>query len=350
MPRSAKGASRKRKASGRGGAKRLDYKLFVLSSLVLVLFSLIVVLILTQKPPVSESVFAPSEEPWESEAPEASGAAPSPGESPEASPGPSLGPEESSVPPRKSPAPSPRRPTPGPLPSASPRRGGELVIVIDDVGHNSYQLEPFLALPFDITFAVLPGLPHTKECVKMLQAAGREYILHMPMEAIDGSDPGPLALTSGMSPKELHDALAAALERVPGARGMNNHMGSATTRDLAAMRHVLRFAKKRKLYFLDSRTIGETVARKAAHLEGYSVWERDVFLDNAQDKTSIRAMTEEGKKVASTSGRAVMIGHVWSAELAQTLMDLYPELVEEGYDLTTISKIMLDKDDEGPRD
>jgi uncharacterized protein len=337
MPRSVKGASRKRNASGRGGAKKLDYKLFVLSSLVLVLFALLVVLILTQNPPVSESIFAPSEEPWESEAPVAS-------------PAPSATPGESPVPPRKSPAPSPRRPAPSPLRTASPRRGGEIVIVIDDVGHNSYQLEPFLDLPFDLTFAVLPGLPHTKECVKMLEAAGRDYILHMPMEAIDGSDPGPLALTSGMSPKELHDALASALEQVPGALGMNNHMGSATTRDLAAMRHVLRFAKKRKLYFLDSRTISESAARKAAHLEGYSVWERDVFLDNAPDKASIRAMAEEGKKVASSSGRAVMIGHVWSSELAQALMDLYPELVEEGYDLTTISKIMMDKDDEGPRD
>jgi len=37
----------------------------------------------------------------------------------------------------------------------------------------------------------------------------------------------------------------------------------------------------------------------------------------------------------------VMIGHVWSAELAQTLADVYPNLIEEGYSLSTISKYMM---------
>ncbi len=36
-----------------------------------------------------------------------------------------------------------------------------------------------------------------------------------------------------------------------------------------------------------------------------------------------------------------MIGHVWSAELAQTLMDIYPQLIEEGYSLSTISHYMI---------
>jgi polysaccharide deacetylase 2 family uncharacterized protein YibQ len=48
-----------------------------------------------------------------------------------------------------------------------------------------------------------------------------------------------------------------------------------------------------------------------------------------------------GKKKAEKSGAAVMIGHVWSAELAQTLSDLYPMLVEEGFSLSTISRVML---------
>jgi hypothetical protein len=41
-----------------------------------------------------------------------------------------------------------------------------------------------------------------------------------------------------------------------------------------------------------------------------------------------------------------MIGHVWSAELAQTLSDLYPQLVEQGFSLSTISRIMMDGDDD----
>ncbi len=369
MPRQAKRSSPRRKSSGRGGGKRSAFTLFALSTLVFILFSLIVLLILIQKPPVGESAFAPSDGPWEATAPTAGAETePSPEETPSEGPVPAgtFEPTATATPepepafpgteetPAKSPkrSPAPRRsPKPRPAPSASkPPFSGrpELVIVIDDVGHNSYQLEPFLALPFDVTFAVLPGLPHTEECVKMLKAAGKEYILHMPMEAIDGSDPGPGAIRSGMSPREIHAALDDAFQRVPGAAGMNNHMGSTISRDLPTMRHVLRFAKQRGIYYLDSRTIGGSVAGEAAELEKCSYWERDVFLDNAPDKESLRMMMKEGTKVASATGRAVMIGHVWSAELAQTLMELYPELVEEGYDLAAISRIMREKDDEGP--
>ena len=45
-------------------------------------------------------------------------------------------------------------------------------------------------------------------------------------------------------------------------------------------------------------------------------------------------------------GYAIMIGHVWSAELAQTLSDLYPQLVDQGFSLSTISRIMMDGDDD----
>ena len=46
-----------------------------------------------------------------------------------------------------------------------------------------------------------------------------------------------------------------------------------------------------------------------------------------------------------------MIGHVWSADLAATLRELYPELIDQGYSLATVSKIMLGTlDDEDTRD
>ncbi|HEY9054020.1 MAG TPA: divergent polysaccharide deacetylase family protein, partial [Rectinemataceae bacterium] len=38
-----------------------------------------------------------------------------------------------------------------------------LIFVIDDAGYSMAQLEPFLKLPFPITIAVLPGVPHSAE-------------------------------------------------------------------------------------------------------------------------------------------------------------------------------------------
>jgi len=46
-----------------------------------------------------------------------------------------------------------------PIPDIVPvETRGALYFVIDDVGNNLFQLKPFLKLPMNITFAVLPGL------------------------------------------------------------------------------------------------------------------------------------------------------------------------------------------------
>jgi hypothetical protein len=216
-----------------------------------------------------------------------------------------------------------------------------LIIVIDDAGHNIEQLEPFLKLPFPITLAVLPGLGYSKESAERIVAAGKELILHQPMQALGGSDPGPGAITLDMTAEEASNVLLDNIDALPGIVGLNNHMGSAVTRDPVFMRAVLDIAKMRGIYYLDSLTSSGTATAVLCKEMELPYWERDVFLDNSGDKQSILHALEEGKKTAKDQGAAVMIGHVWSAELAQTLMDIYPQLIEEGYSLSTISHYMI---------
>jgi polysaccharide deacetylase 2 family uncharacterized protein YibQ len=214
------------------------------------------------------------------------------------------------------------------------------------------ELEPFLKLPFPLTVAVLPQLPYSVKASIAVRAAGKELILHQPMAAIGGQNPGPGAILADCSPEEAARIVTANLETVPGAVGMNNHMGSAVTTEPPIMEAVAAIAKRRGIYYLDSLTISGTASREAALREGIRYWERDVFLDNAQDRANILRAVEDGKKRADSGRPAVMIGHVWSAELAQTLMDLYPHLVDEGYSLSTISSYMLSEsaDDADSRD
>ena len=223
---------------------------------------------------------------------------------------------------------------------------GVLVFVIDDAGYNEWQLEPFLALPGPITIAVLPGLPYTRKAGELVQAAGKELILHQPMEALGGLDPGPGVIRADMDDVTIRTILRQNLEELPGVVGMNNHMGSKTTSDVRVMSTVLDEVASGGLYFLDSLTIGDSVVQSVASLMRQSTWERTVFLDNTPDKASILHYIAEGTKVAEKRGYAVMIGHVWSAGLAQTLADLYPQLMEQGFSLSTISRIMMDKDDD----
>jgi hypothetical protein len=161
------------------------------------------------------------------------------------------------------------------------------------------------------------------------------------MEALGGNNPGPGAIFLSMDPALARETLRKNLDSLPGLSGVNNHMGSAITRSAPHMESILDLVKERGIYYLDSLTTQDTVTAEFCAANQIPYWERDVFLDNSGDRQSILRALEEGKQEASKKGAAVLIGHVWSSELAQTLMDIYPKLVEEGYSLSTISKFMI---------
>ncbi|NLJ45288.1 MAG: hypothetical protein GX430_01840 [Treponema sp.] len=253
------------------------------------------------------------------------------------------------------PAPSEGQPvsavrSPGGVPERPKPPKGKLVLVIDDAGHNLRDLEPFLAFPGPLTIAVLPRLPYSEEAALRAQAAGKEVLLHQPMEALGGEDPGPGAIRLGMDDLEVAAVIAENLATVPGAAGMNNHMGSAVSRDSRLMEAVLEAARASGLYYLDSLTVSDSVLHSVASRLNLKTWERDVFLDNYPERAAMLKQLDEGVKRAEKKGLSVMIGHVWSAELAQTLIDLYPGLIEQGFSLSTISRIMLEDSDEDSGD
>jgi len=217
---------------------------------------------------------------------------------------------------------------------------GSLVFVIDDVGYNLRELEPFLKFPGPLTLAVLPGLAYSAEAARRIRAAGKEVFLHQPMEATGGQNPGPGAIRSGMSRDEIRAVVNRNLDEIWPVAGINNHEGSRITGDEDAMETVLALCRERGILFLDSRTTAETAAPKAARQLGMSIGERDVFVDNVQKKESMIAYINTGLAKAEKNGSAIMIGHVWSPALAPLLSELYPKLEEEGYSLSPASKVI----------
>jgi polysaccharide deacetylase 2 family uncharacterized protein YibQ len=212
--------------------------------------------------------------------------------------------------------------------------------VIDDAGNNLRELEPFLRFPGPLTIAVLPGLPNSAEAARRIRAAGKEVFLHQPMEAIGGQNPGPGAVYTGMSREEIRAVIKRNLEEIGPVAGMNNHQGSKITMDAELMETVLALCREQGIYFLDSRTTADTVVPLVARRMGITIGERDVFLDNIQERASMIRYVEDGLRRADQRGSAVMIGHTWSAELADTLESLYPDLVARGYSLSTISRLL----------
>jgi polysaccharide deacetylase 2 family uncharacterized protein YibQ len=226
-----------------------------------------------------------------------------------------------------------------------PGSAGRLYIVIDDAGYSLSDLENFLSFPGALTIAVLPHLRYSRETAARVQEAGQDVLLHLPMEPESGLDPGPGAILVSQSEDEIRKAVRAAIQSVPGAIGANNHMGSRATANVRVMETVLSQLSDHNLFFLDSRTTPETLAARVAEQTGIHVMERDVFLDNEPDKDAIREAFIQGMQVAADKGHAVMIGHLMVSELAEVLAEVYPFVLEEGFDLYHLSDLLPSRDE-----
>jgi len=217
---------------------------------------------------------------------------------------------------------------------------GTLVFIIDDAGNNLKELEPFLHIQFPFTIAVLPGLPHSAEAARRIRESGKEVILHQPMEAIGGQEPGPGAIYSGMSAAEIRAVLSRNVEEIGPVAGMNNHQGSKITMDKEAMQTILAFCNEKGICFIDSRTTADTVVPSVANQMGIKIAERNVFIDNEQNKNAMLRYISSGLARAQKSGSAVLIGHTWSPDLAPLLAEQFPDFIEQGYTLKTASDII----------
>jgi polysaccharide deacetylase 2 family uncharacterized protein YibQ len=217
---------------------------------------------------------------------------------------------------------------------------GRLVFVIDDAGNNLQELEPFLRFPGPLTIAVLPGLPHSVEAARRIRAAGKEILLHQPMEALGGQNPGPGAVFAGMGDEEIRSIVNKNLDEIWPVAGINNHEGSRVTMDERAMETILEICRERGILFLDSRTTAGTAVPAAARRLGMKIGERDVFLDNSQNRESILNYLNTGLGKAEQSGAAIMIGHTWSPALAPLLNEHYSAWIARGYTLSTVSGLI----------
>ena len=223
------------------------------------------------------------------------------------------------------------------IPQAAP--GAKLVIIFDDGGQNLNQLEKCVSLPFPVTVAVLPRLAHSKEAAVRVRASGKELILHQPMQSVNQNvNPGEGAIKPGMSEDEIRALLFQNINEIAPVTGMNNHEGSLITANAEQMSYVMKACSDEGIYFLDSRTNVETKVPYVARELGYSYYERNVFLDNKKVRADIISEIMKGVAIANKKGVAIMIGHVWSAEiLPGILAEMYPLLIEKGYKFTTVS-------------
>ncbi len=224
-----------------------------------------------------------------------------------------------------------------PVDLPDPALRGRLHLILDDAGNTGDEMPPFLGLPIPFAVAVLPQLPYSTDAARRSIAAGKEVILHQPMEAIGGADPGPGWIGPGHSREQIVATLTANLLSVPGAIGANNHMGSLASSDEPTMRLVLDFFHANGMFYLDSRTISRTVARRVAREVGIPFAERNVFLDNVRERDAILTALSQALELSNRGEDVFMIGHVTVPLLADVLREAVPVLLGHEYEFRPLS-------------
>jgi len=252
------------------------------------------------------------------------------------------GPRAEAESPARRPARRHRPPARPPKKGEAPERpAGNLALVIDDLGRSVEEVAALDELSVPLSYSVLPYEVMTPEVVARLRGEHREILCHLPMQPLDHRNPGPGALSESMGDQALEEATRAALARVPGAVGANNHMGSRLTEDPRAMGAVLQVLQQEGLFFLDSRTSAGSVGYRLARSLGLPAAQRQVFLDDDMSEPAIREQFARFLARARESGGAIAIAHPHPGTLA-VLREEVPKAKAEGFVFVPVS-FLLDR-------
>ena len=187
-----------------------------------------------------------------------------------------------------------------------------IAIVIDDVGELRGPSERAVALPGAVTLAWFPFSRDLANQVAASSARGHETLLHMPMQAsytnsIAQTGPDPLRVDI---PRDVNlSRLRTAMQAVPQAVGLNNHMGTLVTRNEPLMEMVAGETRSRGMLFLDSMVVAHSYGLPTALQAGVPAAANDIFLDPIMGSASVLQQLDRVEHAARHRGYAIAIGH-----------------------------------------
>lgn len=217
---------------------------------------------------------------------------------------------------------------------------GQMAIVIDDFGYSKEPIAAFAAIDRPLTFAVLPYRPFSNEAAARGLSSGHQVILHLPMEPLaQGEQSEKITITINLKDEEIRDITKKAIQDIPGLIGVNNHQGSRATADSRVMKAVLGELKANSLFFLDSRTNSQSIGVDSARKMGVRTGANELFLDNKDDVSAIKAKLRTAQDMAIEHGTVIVIGHA-RMKTATALSEMVSELESNGIQLIFVSQLV----------
>jgi len=232
------------------------------------------------------------------------------------------------------------------------RGGRQIAVIIDDIGYDLRLVEELIRIEAPIAFAILPHTPHAREAARRLHAAGKEILLHLPMEprSYPAENPGKGALFVDMDEGEIRRRIETDLTAFPYASGVNNHMGSRFMEDEAGLAVVMEELAKKGLYFVDSLTTPDSRARSAAARAGVRYAARSVFIDHTPDHAAVLANLLQPPRRGWKQGKPLlMIGHP-RPETMRALREAQPLWQKEGVRMIPLSAYLAVQGRQGKDD
>ena len=214
-----------------------------------------------------------------------------------------------------------------------------IAVVIDDMGVNVGRSRDIIRLKAPLTSSFLTYGPKLQNQIEAARAAGHEIMAHVPMEPHKNLYTAPDGLTINMADDVLKKNFEVMLQKFPGIRGINNHMGSKFTENEQKMSDIMQVLARHKLFFLDSKTTPKSVGEKTARRFGVEYAHRHVFLDNNNNKEYIRKQLAQAERIARKNGYAVAIGHPKS-QTYEALKTWLPTLPEKNIKLVHMSEVV----------
>lgn len=226
-------------------------------------------------------------------------------------------------------------------PVPEPPTGPLMTIIMDDLGRSTNVAEVLTSLAEPVTFSILPGEAHAVEVAEIAYAAGHEVMLHVPMEpqGFPAVDPGSDALFVKYRNDEIRARFDHFLTKVPHVTGANNHMGSRFTEDARALLPVMEVMQEKGLFFVDSRTTGQSKVTEVANRFGVPTMSRDVFLDNVAEVDAIVREINRLESRARRQGQAIGICHPYPETLEALRREL-PKMNDLGIAVVPVSILL----------
>lgn len=221
----------------------------------------------------------------------------------------------------------------------------KIAIIIDDCYGTAAGMEEMLKVPAPLTLAFLPYGENNLSIIEKANTLGHEVFVHLPMEPNKGKASwlGPDPIVVNLSDDEIKSRTRKAIEHVPYAIGINNHMGSKATSDDRVMLAVMEVVKEKDLIFVDSKTSPNSKIPSTAVECGVTYFERDVFLEHTgRDKESIKKQIRLLINKAIKEGKAIAIGHVGvegGKVTAEAISEMLTEISRKGIMIVKVSQL-----------